>query len=335
MAGKKEESPIVFENLDGSSDDDDDIVDPLDLESDDSEKAAPDDQPQLKDPFAVVDEDDEPAPLRPENDPEEDAEEDRKAAAEQREEREQPDDLKAENERLRARLAAAERDGSLSARQLADAQKELYESRAKQIDGEIEQAKKDLKVAIEEGETDKQVELQARLADLSASKRDATRAMEQAKKAPQRPTSDDMPNVEAKTPVAAAWMKGRAWINSPAYAQQNRDLIRIAQAVAEDGYDPDRPDYYAELERRMGHRHPDLFPAKSNGAQRRSGKQAVAGVSRDDPPAPRSQRGKVVLDRADLATMRRYGLDPSKREHLQEFAKSKREVERSMQGARS
>lgn len=315
-------APIKFENLDGSPADDetdDEYVDPLESE------AGVD--PRADDPFADPDYDDD-IELEDARDPGEDAEEDAEDAApeadadEDDEEEVDPKALRAELERERARRIELEREHSLSRQEADEARKSLAESQAKKVDDDLATVRAQLRTAVEEGETDKQVELQDKLAELHALKRDLARAPAQQRKAPDAAAEPDMPVVQPQNPAAQKWVANKAWVNNRAYAQQNRDLIRVAGQVAEDRYDPNSTDYYEEVERRMKRLHPDLFPSKPVTPQKRRGQQ-VGRVSRDDPPQQRSASKTIVLTAHDKLNMQRFGLDPSNKDHLREYAKNK------------
>lgn len=302
---------IRFEDLD----DDDGRVDPLELDD-----GSFSDDPRAGDPFRDepgedAGDDELDVEVEPDDDPDDDP---GGAAAAQPQKEEAPADD--ELAQLRARLAELEREREQSRRDADEAQKSLHEARAQKIDEDLKAARASLKTAIEEGDTDKQVELQDRLAQLHADKRELGAAPKQ-----QQSASPDMPRVEARNQAAATWMRGKAWINNPAHAEQNKDLIRIAGVLVEDGFNPNLAEYYEELDRRMKRRHPVLYPSAAKPpVQRKPAQQTVGRVTHDNPPKTGvSSKRRVVLTQEDKRNMLRFNLDPSNPEHLREYARNK------------
>lgn len=312
---------IRFGDLDGSQEDDlmqrgtkDEMVDPLDVGRDpplEDEEA----DPRAGDPFADDTLDEAVEELEDVSD-EEEVDETEPGPTED----DDAPTLRAQLEAERRRVAEIERDREEARRELEESRKSAAEARSKRIDDDLLATRAALKAAIEDGDTDKQVELQDKLADLHAEKRAVPKAAAQPER---RAEPDAPPRVNPQTPAAQAWVNGKAWINSQAHQQANRDLLRMAQTVSDLGFDPNQPAYYEELERHMKRMHPTLFKsAAATPPKRQPGKQAVGRVSRDDPP--RATPSKTVkLAPSDLANMRRFGLDPENKEHLREYARGK------------
>jgi hypothetical protein len=332
----RENSPIRFENLDGSPASsqqlDDEFVDPLDAEPGEGGAEEEDDaDPRADDPFAedtLEDEDDGKDELAA------DAEQDDDEGGEDEDEDEKVTDpeLRKVIARQQEQIDELTRDRSLTRQQLEEANKVLYERRAKEVDDGIASTRATLKSAIEDGDTDRQVELQERLAELHATKRELGAIKERGDRAqsdrPERQAApqaaSQMPVVQAQTPAAERWLKGRSWVNNPAYAEQNRELIRMAGVLVQDGYDPQADDYYQELERRMRRKHPGLFGNGRGGPVRRPDRQAVGRVSRDDPPQLRRNGKRTVrLSAEDVKTMQRFSLNPRDADHIREFLRNK------------
>jgi hypothetical protein len=103
--------------------------------------------------------------------------------------------------------------------------------------------------------------------------------------------------IRPQNDAARRWLKGRHWVNNPAYAEANQVLAQVGtELCAEEGFAPDQPEYFREVERRMG----EMFPGLLQGDKR------------------------VRLDPADEKNMRRFGLNPKDKTHRREYAKSKR-----------
>jgi hypothetical protein len=122
---------------------------------------------------------------------------------------------------------------------------------------------------------------------------------------------------DAPEPLAVKWIDtNKVWFNNKSYAGHRAFVLAEDAKLVEEGYDKKSPAYYKELDRRIDQAFPTLRKrAAPKGAP-------VAGVS--NTPAARTSSRTIKLNKADLRNMRMFGLDPSNKEHLREFARSKR-----------
>lgn len=150
---------------------------------------------------------------------------------------------KAENAELRQRLENLESGVSTKNR---DDFKQTYD-----------QVKSDLFKAAEDGDTQKQVDLTEKMADMRA----AARVAEM-----QRP-NPDAANTETKAPAKAleppkealSWWNRNRWFNTQEHTGESafaRDLDVQLEAA---GYDNQSPEYYEELDNRLQKRFPELY----------------------------------------------------------------------------
>jgi hypothetical protein len=221
-----------------------------------------------------------------------------------------------------------------------DRDKRSYEQTVEQAGSAITQTQADLEKAIEDGNTKDQVRLTSRLTDLKADK-----VMAEANLTNLSPDGNVQPFDDRVTPTsrtsteteASKWMEDRAdWYKQGGFERQTRLANRLDKEVFADGYDPETPEYFEELDRRIKEKAPELYDeldagAKDDTAERKPGKPVVAPVSGNETRHQRSSGSKVQLDAEDFATMRQFNLDPNDPEVLKEFARNKREAE---QGAK-
>lgn len=131
---------------------------------------------------------------------------------------------------------------------------------------------------------------------------------------PQQPQQQQRP---APAPLALKWVqKNRAWLDNPSFAGQRAFAIAEDSKLVAEGYDKNSPDYYAELDRRVD----TAFPTLRKRAPSRGGSPVAPATS----VAAKKAGKQITLTRADLANMQRFGLDINNKEHLREFARSKR-----------
>lgn len=150
--------------------------------------------------------------------------------------------------------------------------------------------------------------------------------MARAASAPQAPQLD--PRMVAN---AAAWMESAAWYNPAGTDVDSREVLIIDQRLAEEGYDPTRPAYWQELDRRVRERLPHRYgrgggaPAPSapdnpgyNGdaSQRRPSRSVVTGSGNTGGVAPgNAPRTSFVLSPERVQALKDAGLwnDPKLR----------------------
>jgi hypothetical protein len=326
---------IVFEDLHGVPDRHHVEVD-LDADQDGIRRYSVEDDLDGED--GELDEKDDLAAGDPAADDDSDADDDSLAASEDDEEEDDqpPSSRNAFQKRLdrerRAKLKArreaadANRRAEEIERRLAEQSRTLSEQERKAIDDGIATAKRELKEAFENGDTDKQVELTERLSELNARKLVADRQKESSP-----PESGQ--NKSGVPDLARKWMsKNGDWFRQPGFERYTLAANRIDAQLYEEGYDVNSRDYYRELDKRLGAKFPDLFddekPGKRDGRSRsRDRRSTVASVdgASNDRASRRALTGKVELNSEDFAVMRAFGLDPNDPAHLKEFAASRRE----------
>ena len=228
---------------------------------------------------------------------------------------------------------AAEQENEQLRKQLADRKKSESSSHLKALDDSISSAQTALKIAVEKGDTDEQVEATDRLSALRAEKIVADgEALALERDLPPPPKAAPRTN-----DLATDWMdRNNAWYGVAGFEKQTRIANEVDQAVERDGdYEMTSPEYFEEVDKRLRKRLPGFFddeavkPTEDDDplpAKRGKPVQPVATVDGDDKGAVKAlQTGKVELGPEDFAIMRRFNLDPKNPEHLKEFAANRRE----------
>jgi hypothetical protein len=195
------------------------------------------------------------------------------------------------------------------------------------FDKDIQLKRLALKSAREEGRNDDEMVIQGEMNTLQYQQnqiRDVKRtlantveplATQQQQPAPQ-PTAQ--PQREPPAPLAVAWIdRNKIWFNNPEYAGHKHFVLGVDAQLIKEGYDKHSPTYYAELDKRVDKAFPVLRRSMGAGT---APPVAPVGVGGSKVVA----KGSVRLNRDDLANMRRFGLDPTNKQHLREYAVNKR-----------
>lgn len=250
----------------------------------------------------------------------------------------------------RDRADAGERRATYWEEQAKTMAKDSYERDKRSLKSQVEQAgsayvqvQSDLEKAIEDGNTKDQVRLTTRLSDLKADQVLAeTRLEELSPDGNVQPYSDKLSPSDKKSDetLASKWMDDRGdWYGANGFERQTRLANRLDKEVFADGYRPDTPDYFKELDRRIKEKEPKLYEdldAASDDTDAddtddtkdtRRGKNVVAPVGGNETRRQRTSSSKVELTEQDFAVMRQFNLDTNDPEVLKEFARNKREAE--------
>jgi len=135
--------------------------------------------------------------------------------------------------------------------------------------------------------------------------------------AQQAPQQQQAPQHAPPAPQAVKWLeRNKAWFANPKFAGHRAFALAEDLQLVREGYDKTSDEYYTELDRRVDEAFPSL---------RKKGKPTSSPVApASSSPARNTPSNVVKLTKADLSNMRAFGLDPSNKEHLREYAKSKR-----------
>ena len=133
---------------------------------------------------------------------------------------------------------------------------------------------------------------------------------------PQAP-QQQAPQQQPPSPLAIKWLeRNKTWFVSPKFNGHRAFALAEDSSLVREGYDKNTAEYYEELDRRIDGAFPTL---------RKKGKAVSSPVAPASSTPASNQSSKVIkLNRADISNMRAFGLDPSNKEHLREYARSKR-----------
>jgi hypothetical protein len=218
-----------------------------------------------------------------------------------------------------AKRAEAEQKAVELEQRLAELETKTFDIANKSLKNQYSTVSADLKSAIEEGNTDKQVELYEKMADI---RNQMSKTEEYSAEKPKTKKND------AKVPpLAADWVKeNNKWFNKPGYRKETAMAYGIDAELTEEGWDVNDPEYYVEMDRRLKASKLDYFnkdeentsQTEKNVVQKNNRVQSpVAGVSRKK--ATDSNRVKLTQD--DLNTARNFGIDINDEAALKRFAK--------------
>ncbi len=272
-------------------DQDDDDDDDGDEEDEDGES---DDEPGDKDD---ADEEDEEEDARP---PEKSKDDD-------------DDDLGEYSAKVRKRIERERRLKQQERLRADNAERELQRLREDQeaatVDKRLDAAIDELEDARRDADTRKEALAQAKVTRLSEEKEKHETRRQQAEK-------DGGRQGEAKpNPAYQAWLNRNGWFNNPKYATQRAAALAVANDLIADGDRDDNDAFYRKLDRRV--RESVRLPTREKPEPRRSTLGRL-------PEAAGKSSSRVVITSEDKALMRRMGMDPTNKAHLQEYAKEKR-----------
>ena len=250
----------------------------------------------------------------------------------------------------RSQRLKAQRDAY--ARQLADTQAKLAEAHArakkfeqdandgaaigfelyaKSLDASMQALRREFDLAFDSGDREKIFEVQQKMASLVAEKQQIERDRRTlpTKPAPQtgsetqpQPTAT-RPNPPRKTPSPAAmewYERNKTWFNKDVVMTAGARVID--QQMVADGYAPDDPDYFEELDRRLKAE----FPAKLGG-RTQPRPTANPTIQNRASPAPTSGKIRVTITQADRDMANHLGIS------VEEYAREKARAERASQTA--
>ena len=198
-------------------------------------------------------------------------------------------------------------------------EKRTYDIANKSLSNQATAVSNELKAAIEEGNTDKQVKLYENLAEIRSQ---MTKTEDYAARVPKAKEKK-----EKAPPLATEWVKENStWFNKPGFRKETAMAYGIDAELTEEGWDVHDPGYYDEMNKRLkasglGHfnkSEENTSKKEQNVVQKTNRVQSpVAGVSRKKGTS--SNRVKLTSD--DLATAKNFGIDINDEAALKRFAK--------------
>ena len=219
-----------------------------------------------------------------------------------------------------AKRAEAEQRNVDLEEKLATMEKRTYDIASKSLGNQLSNVSTELKSAIEEGNTEKQVKLYESMAEIRSQ---MTKTEDYAARVPEKTVKAE----RKAPPLATDWVKENStWFNKPGYRKETAMAYGIDAELTEEGWDVHDPGYYDEMSKRLKSSGLSYFnkseentsKAEENVVQKNNRVQSpVAGVSRKK--GTTGNRVKLTSD--DLSTAKTFGIDISDEVALKRFAK--------------
>ncbi len=219
-----------------------------------------------------------------------------------------------------AKRAEAEQKLVEMEERMAKMERKTFDIANKSLGNQLSSVSNELKQAIEEGNTDKQVKLYESMAEIRSQ---MTKTEDYAARVPKPAEKND----KKAPPLATEWVKENStWFNKPGYRKETAMAYGIDAELTEEGWDVHDPGYYDEMTKRLkasglpyfNKSEENTSKAEQNVVQKNNRVQSpVAGVSRKKG----SSSNRVKLTSDDLATAKNFGININDEAALKRFAK--------------
>lgn len=230
--------------------------------------------------------------------------------------------------RVRDEITKVQQVASYAAKLEADnneLQRQYAEVLVHAFDNQIEVRRRDLKTARDNNEFDTEQKLQGELDELRFKQnqvKDMQRQIPETAVAAPQAAAPPPPASKPPNPLALRWVReNKGWFDNTKFSAHRQFAMVEDSKLTMEGYDQNSSEYYKELDRRVDVAFPTL--RRKTVALTTTG-QPVAAVSAGSAAAVRSN--KIKLSRSDLDAMRKFGLDPTNKLHLREYAKQVRDA---------
>lgn len=180
-----------------------------------------------------------------------------------------------------------------------------------------------LRQAVEEGDTDKQVELTESLSDL----RTRAHMIDFKKEAEVEVEPETVPPTQpAPSPPKEAmiWWNNRRWFNAPQFEEESKEARKIDVELIAEGYDKEDPNFYEELDNRLQEQFPRLYKGSAKRSKPPTTPSKGGGGMEQ---RPQMNDGRIVMTASELATAKDLGMTTK-----EEFAAFAKELAKSRKG---
>ena len=190
------------------------------------------------------------------------------------------------------------------------------------VKSELAEAKRALKAAYEEGDSEAMADAQSVIARLSVQNdrisREQARIEAQEKEAPHQPAAEPAQTVAQPQPQIDP--RAEKWANDNEWFGKDEGMTFTAfsihrKLIEEEGFDPSTEEYYEEIDNRLRNEFPHKFEEQKSGSARKPA-QTVAPASRN----VKSGRKTVRLTQSQVAIAKKLGVP------LEEYAKHVKEA---------
>ena len=230
----------------------------------------------------------------------------------------------------RRRIEAQDAEISQLSQITANQTKSILENKKKEIGGKIDNIKTEIVKAKEDGESTVEVD---KLADLQAAQIELSQVTfqeEQLAASPPPKSGPPQKGLRARSPEAQKYLDANSWLQDDRFQTEREAMGVIDKGLGAEGYDINSSQYFEELDRRLRIKFTNL-PGRGKSVEKdqkskTKKRSSVAGVDRGGVPKGRSRSGRVTLDAEDRANMQRFSLDPSNPDHVKAYAAEKRAI---------
>ena len=184
---------------------------------------------------------------------------------------------------------------------------------------------KQMKSAIDEGNTDEQVKLMEKMADI----RSEIRQLDDDESVKEKPSKEESEK-KPLPPLARDWVqKNGFWFNKPGHSRATSLVYGIDGELTEEGFDVNDPGYYDEMDKRLKEIMPNFFDKKAVPEGENKVQSKTARVQSPVAAVSRGKSGKsdrVKLTQEDLDTAKSFGININDETALKRFAKEVKDL---------
>jgi hypothetical protein len=226
------------------------------------------------------------------------------------------------------RLAQAEQRAKKFEQDANDGAAIGFDLYAKSIDASLQALRRDFDQAFDSGDREKIFEVQQKMATLAAEKQQIerdrrsipTKPTQQSGSDTPQQTSTNPPAKRAPSPAAMEWYdRNKTWFNKDPVMTAGAQVID-RQMVA-DGYAPDDPDYFDELDKRLKAE----FPTKLGGRTAPARQASNPTIQNRTTPATTPGKIRVTITQSDREMANHLGIS------VEDYAREKARSERAQQ----
>ena len=182
-----------------------------------------------------------------------------------------------------------------------------------------ENVSKQMKSAIDEGNTEEQVKLMEKMADIRSEMHKLDDADVSKEKPEKKGETKPLP------PLAKEWAsKNSGWFNKPGHTKATSLVYGIDGELTEEGWDVHDPGYYEEIDKRLKATLPGFFDKKAVQDEKSSVQSKTTRVQSPVASVSRTKSGssnRVKLTQDDLDTAKSFGIDINDETALKRFAR--------------
>lgn len=231
-----------------------------------------------------------------------------------------------------ARLAALEARAQKAEAEANEGASLGFDLYIRQLDTSMQALRRDFDAAFDAGDRDKIFEVQQQIAAITAAKAQAekdrrtipTREAPSGQAAQPQTQRTPPPTKRQPSPAAMEWYdRNKEWFNKDAV--MTAGARAIDQQMVADGYAPNDPDYFDELDRRLQKEFPQKYGRSPQQAPARSANNPT--IQNRSAPTAAPGKVRVVITQEDRNMANHLGVS------VEQYAREKARIERAQQTA--